>query len=80
MKKAMTDFFDMELRQTERYLKSEWCKTDKEKRNSVWYATQRCLGVAQFIQTCPNGLEFSEVEPHYEKVRKDLENLLTNRK
>ena len=78
MKKAMTDFFDSELRSTERYLKSEWCKTEKEKRDSVWYATQRCLGVAQFIQTCPNGLNFSEVEPHYEKVRKDLENLLTN--
>ena len=78
MKKVMIDFFNMELQQTEQYLKSEWCKTDREKRDSVWYAIQRCLGVTQFIQTCPNGLEFSEVEPLYEKVRKDLENLLTN--
>lgn len=78
MKKAMTEFFEMELRQTERYLQSEWCKTEQDKRNSVWYATQRCLGVAQFIQTCPNGLSYEEVEEPYEKVRKDLENLLTN--
>lgn len=78
MKKAMIDFFNKELQQTEHYLNSKWCKTDKEKRDSVWYAIQRCLGVAQFIQTCPNGLESSEVEPLYEKVRKDLENLLTN--
>ena len=78
MKKIMIDFFNRELQQTEHYLKSKWCKTDKEKRDSVWYATQRCLGVAQSIQTCPNGLEFSEVEPLYKKVRKDLENLLTN--
>lgn len=78
MKKAMTEFFALELKQTERYLQSEWCKTPQDKSNSVWYATQRCLGVAQFIQTCPNGLDYSEVEPLYEKVRKDLENLLTN--
>ena len=78
MKKAMIDFFNMELQQTEQYLKSKWRKTDREKRDSVWYAIQRCFGVTQFIQTCPNSLEFSEVEPLYEKVRKDLENLLTN--
>lgn len=78
MKQAMIDFFDSELKSTERYLKSEWCKTDKEKRDSVWYATQRCLGVAQFIQTCPSGLSYAEVEQAYEKVRKNLENLLTN--
>ena len=78
MKKAMINFFNKELQQTEQYLKSKWCKTYKEKCDSVWYATQRCLGVAQFIQTGPNGLEFSEVEPLYEKVKKDLENLLKN--
>ena len=76
MMKAMIEFFDMEVRQTERWLKSEWCQPNKEKRDSVWYATQRCLGVAQFIQTCPNGLNFAEVEPHYEATRKKLENLL----
>ena len=76
MMKAMTEFFDMEVRQTERYLKSELCKTEKEKRDAVWYATQRCLGVAHFIQTCPNGLTFAEVEPHYEATREKLENLL----
>ena len=74
----MVEYFERELRQTEQYLNGDWCKTDKEKRESVLAATQRCLGVAQFIQTCPNGLKYSEIEPHYEKVKKDLENLLTN--
>lgn len=77
MIEKITEFFDMELRQTERWLKSEWCKTDKEKRDSVWYATQRCLGVAQFVQTACD-VSFEDIEPIYEKVKKDLENLLTN--
>ena len=76
MKKAMIEYFEQEVRQTERWLKSEWCKTDKEKMDSVWYATQRCLGVAQFVQLCPNSLTFQEVEGPYEDTRKKLENLL----
>ena len=76
MKEAMKEYFDSEFKQTERWLKSEWCKTPKDRMDSVWYATQRCLGVAQFVQTCPNGLTFEEIETPYEEVRKKLENLL----
>ena len=76
MEKAMMLFFEDEVKQTERWLKSEWCKTDKDKRESVWYAIQRCLGVAQFVQTIPGGLSFQEIEAHYEATKEKLENLL----
>lgn len=76
MEKAMKLFFEDEVKQTERWLKSEWCKTDKDKRDSVWYAIQRCLGVAQFVQTIPGGLNFDEVGACYEATKEKLESLL----
>ena len=75
MIEKITEFFEMEVRQTERWLGSEWCKTPKEKSDSVWYATQRCLGVAQFVQTACD-VAFEDIEPLYEATRKKLENLL----
>jgi hypothetical protein len=44
----------------------------------VHNALQRCLGVAQFVQTCPNPVPFEEVEMLYTNLKKSLENLLTN--
>ena len=75
MKEAMKEFFEREYRETKRVLeaKPSWMGKPSD---IVWYSTQRCLGVAQFIQTCPNGLSFEEVEAPYEEVRKKLENLL----
>lgn len=77
MIEKITEFFEMEIRQTERWLKSEWCRTPKERTDSVWYATQRCLGVAQFVQTACD-VTFEEVEPLYEATREKLEKLLEN--
>lgn len=53
------------------------------KRNLDWVipnraidnALQRCLGVAQFVQVCPNGLKYEEIELLYEKTRLELESL-----
>ena len=43
---------------------------------SVDKAIQRCLGIAHFVQMCPNGLKYEEIEPLYEEVRIRLESLL----
>lgn len=75
MIEQIIEFYEMEVRQTERYIKSEWCKTPKEQSDCVWYATQRCLGVAQFVQTAC-GVSFEVIEPLYETTKKKLENLL----
>lgn len=40
---------------------------------SIDKAVQRCLGIAQFVQMCPNALKYEEIEPLYEKTRLELE-------
>ncbi len=76
MKDAMIKFFESEYKETEHLLKTKptWIGTPI---SVVHSAIQRCLGVAQFAQTCPGALSYEEIEIHYEKVRKNLENLLT---
>ena len=76
MKNAVIKFFETEYKETEHLLRTKpsWLGTPS---SVVHSATQRCLGVAQFAQTCPDALSYAEIEIHYEKVRKDLENLLT---
>lgn len=39
-------------------------------KNCVWYAVQRCLGMAQLAQTL--GASFYEVEPIFNEIKKRL--------
>lgn len=41
---------------------------------SIDKAIQRCLGIAQFVQMCPNALKYEEIEPLFEETRRALEN------
>ena len=41
-----------------------------DKHNAVWYAVQRCLGMAQLAQAM--GATFHEVEPMFEEIKKRL--------
>jgi hypothetical protein len=77
MKEALIKTFEEEREQVERLLKEKphWMGSPYE---VVHNALQRCLGVAQFVQICPNSVPFSEVEPLYTNLKKSLENLLTN--
>lgn len=77
MLEKIREFYESELRGVERYIKSEWCKTDKEKSDSVWYALQRCLGVAQFTQVACD-VSFEDIEPLYEEFKEKFEKLLDN--
>lgn len=40
---------------------------------SIDKAIQRCLGIAQFVQMCPNALKYEEIEPLFEETRRALE-------
>jgi hypothetical protein len=77
MKEALIKTFEDERKQVERLFKERpyWMGSPYE---VVHNALQRCLGVAQFVQTCPNPVPFEEVEMLYTNLKKSLENLLTN--
>ena len=76
MKEALIRTFEAERREAERLLKEKpyWVMPTEVIHNAL----QRCLGVALFVQDCPNPIPFEEVEPLYENLKKSLENLLTN--
>lgn len=40
---------------------------------SIDKAIQRCLGIAQFVQMCPNALKYEEIEPLFEETRRAFE-------
>lgn len=71
MKDAVVKMYEEEVRSLEWLIE----------RNPYWFnlnraidnALQRCLGVAQFVQTCPNALKYEEIELLYEKTRRTLE-------
>ncbi len=77
MKEALTKYFEEERERVERLFEEKpcWMGSPYE---VVHNALQRCLGVAQFVQTCPNRISFGEVEPLYTNLKKSLENLLTS--
>ena len=75
MKNAVIEMYEHEVNSMRNLLfelKPNWVRP----RESVDKAIQRCLGIAQFVQTCPNGLKYEEIEPLYEKTRHELEALL----
>ena len=75
MKNAVIEMYEDEVNSTRHLLfelKPYWARP----RESVENAIQRCLGIAQFVQTCPNSLKYEEFEPLYEKTRRELEALL----
>ena len=77
MKEALIKTFEDERKQVERLLKEKphWMGSPYE---VVHNALQRCLGVAQFVQTCPDPVPYEEIEILYNNLKKSLENLLTN--
>lgn len=77
MKETLIKFFEEERERVERLFEEKpcWMGSPYE---VVHNALQRCLGVAQFVQTCPNPVSFGEVEPLYTNLKKSLENLLTS--
>lgn len=75
MLEKLKEYYELEYRQTERALQASWVTSKKD---CVWYAIQRCLGVAQFAQIADEGLKFEDVENLYNIYKEKLENLLTN--
>lgn len=71
MKDAVVEMYKEEVRTLEWLIerKPDWFNLNE----SIDKAIQRCLGVAQFVQTCPNGLKYEEIELLYEKTRLELE-------
>ena len=74
MKNAVIGMSELDFRQVKNLFnnKPDWFNPLE----SVDKAIQRCLGIAYFVQMCPNGLKYEEIEPLYEEVRIKLENLL----
>lgn len=68
---AVKEYFDREYKSAKNLVDTKlWCKPTEV----VWNATQRCLGVAEFVQVYEK--DFEKVEELYEKVRKDLLQLI----
>lgn len=73
MVEKIREYYELEYSQTKRALDNSWC----EPKDAIWYALQRCLGVAQFVQTACD-VSFEVVEPLYEEFREKFEKLLDN--
>jgi hypothetical protein len=73
MKDAVVEFYKNEVDTMKWLLKRnpEWLNPNKVIDNAL----QRCLGIAQFIQMCPNALAYEEIEVLYEKTRLELESM-----
>lgn len=73
MKEAVIIMYEQEVHRTRLAINHPTLFNRSE---CVWNAIQRCLGIAEFAQTCPSPLSFEEIEPLYEKVKAELESLL----
>lgn len=71
MKDTVVEFYKDEVDTMKWLLKRnpEWLNPNEAIDNAI----QRCLGIAQFVQTCPNGLKYEEIELLYEKTKRTLE-------
>lgn len=71
MKDAVAEFYKNEIDTLKWLLKRnlDWVNPNR----AIDNALQRCLGVAQFVQICPNALAYGEIELLYEKTRLELE-------
>lgn len=74
MKNAVIEMYELEFRRLKNLFnnKPDWINPLESVNNTI----QRCLGIAQFVQTCPNGLKYEDIEPLFEEVRIKLESLL----
>lgn len=73
MKEKVEKYFETEYNQTAGYLRNHECGII-EKSEIVWYALQRCLGVAQFTQDL--GVPYEFLEPLYYAYREKLQELI----
>ena len=72
MLEKIKDHFETELRQAEADIERPWA----DKGEVVWYAIQRCWGVADFaLRYCD--IPFEMIEPLYEEYKEKLNKLLT---
>jgi hypothetical protein len=71
MLEKVRDYFENELRQAEADITRPWIT----KTEAVWYAVQRCLGVADFVTRL--GVSYTDVVPLFEEYREKLNELLT---
>ena len=71
MLEKLKEYFEMEYKETKELLekKPSWCQPKEVVSNSI----QRCLGVAQFVQSV--GVKYEDLDC-YEEIREKLENLL----
>lgn len=70
MKQYVKDYFNTEYNLLER--NPAWLNVNEACNNAL----QRCLGVANFAQTCgDDSLTFEVVEALYEEVKEKIENL-----
>ena len=67
-------FYVREYASTIQWLSSEYCKTAKDKANSINNAIQRCLAVAFFVQDL--GIPFKDIDPLYDEYRSKFYELL----
>jgi hypothetical protein len=68
------EFFEMEYKEE---LKLQDSKPDwYNPKICVQLTIHRCLGVAQFVQSC--GVIYEEITPRYDEIREKLEKLLDN--
>lgn len=75
------EYLDNEYKSTVRQF--EWIDkgyssfwSEKDKPTLVNHTISMCFGVVMFAQSL-EGVEFEDIDPLYEKYKKDLENLLT---
>ena len=71
MKDAVAEFYKNEIDTLKWLLKRNLDGVNPNK--AIDNALQRCSGVAQFVQICPNALAYGEIELLYEKTRLELE-------
>jgi len=71
MLEKVRNYFESELRRAEEDIKRPWA----DKGEVVWYAIQRCLGVADFATYL--GVSYTDVVPLFEEYREKLNKLLT---
>lgn len=73
MLEKFKQYLDNEYHETKTALTKDWC-TNKE--DAVWYAIQRCLGVAQFVTMIDDSIPFAIVESLYTEYMEALSELL----
>ena len=74
MRQYVKDYFDNEYNRLHNLLGADpaWVDVNESCNNAL----QRCLGVAEFVQTCGDGsLPFEVVENLYEEVKRKIEKL-----